>query len=131
MTRGSRVKSHVLLQVIVTCFDWYWKRVANLFRPFHNSIVSSFGIRQTTVAAELIILTISDWAAFGASNGEVRVSDVRLVHVQEGLQKAKNKPASTKNEAEKCSSSRLAKAAVRFKALFETRVCLYSGMRRE
>lgn len=88
-------------------------------------------MRQTTVAAELIILTISDWAAFGASTGEVRVRDVRLVHVQEGLQEAKNKPASTKNEAEKCSSSRLAKAAVRFKALFVIRACLYPGMSRE
>jgi hypothetical protein len=133
MIRCSRVKSHVLLQVMAARFDWYLKRAADPFRPFHSSMISRCGILKATSAANLSILAIVAWFAFGANNCEVSVSDVRLVHCQEGLQEEKNDPASIRNDAEKFSSVRLAMAAVRLKAVLvaEDRVSLYSGIIRE
>lgn len=68
---------------------------------------------------------IAYWSPLAMSICEVTVSDLMLFHCQDVLQDAKKWVASTRKEPEKCSSLRLALAAIRLTA--RTRVRVDSG----
>ena len=117
ITGGRRANSHVPLEVITAARPrsarWYLKSIANHLSPFHISVVLRFGIFKAAAAAARSMSSNSIGLSCGMSSREVSASQVKLGHFQESSRASKKRLASTINDAERCSSVRLALATAR------------------